>query len=157
MVREKSHKTNFKKKGNRKGNFAAKANRNWKNCSQCKKEKNGIYLPAVALLVFAGIRPCEVRRLTWQDIDLQENTIMVRLLCSKTGGVCQVEIMPQLKRILLSYKQKPQQKICPATGSGDGLRFGIILGLAAAGCKRFCGTHTPVFLTSVLRIWRACN
>ena len=81
--------------------------------ANAKKEKNGIYLPAVALLIFAGIRPREVRRLTWQDIDLQENTITVRSLCSKTGGVRQVEIMPQLKRILLSYNPKPQQKICP--------------------------------------------
>ena len=82
--------------------------------ANAKKEKNGIYLPAVALLVFAGIRPREVRRLTWQDIDLQENTITVRSLCSKTGGVRQVEIMPQLKRILLSYTAPTQQKICPA-------------------------------------------
>ena len=81
--------------------------------ANAKKENNGIYLPAVALLVFAGIRPREVRRLTWQDIDLQENTITVRSLCSKTGGVRQVEIMPQLKRILLSYNPQPQQKICP--------------------------------------------
>ena len=78
-----------------------------------KSECGGICLPAVALLIYAGIRPREVRRLTWQDIDLQENTITVRSLCSKTGGVRQVEIMPQLKRILLSYKPKPQQKICP--------------------------------------------
>ena len=82
--------------------------------ANAKKEHNGIYLPAVALLVFAGIRPREVRRLTWQDIDLQENTITVRSQCSKTGGVRQVEIMPQLKRILLSYKPQTQQKICPA-------------------------------------------
>ena len=78
-----------------------------------KSECGGICLPAVALLIYAGIRPREVRRLTWQDIDLQENTITVRSLCSKTGGVRQVEIMPQLKRILLSYNPKPQQKICP--------------------------------------------
>ncbi len=82
--------------------------------ANAKKEHNGIYLPAVALLIFAGIRPREVRRLTWQDIDLQENTITIRSQCSKTGGVRQVEIMPQLKRILLSYKPQPQQKICPS-------------------------------------------
>ncbi|MDY6069190.1 MAG: tyrosine-type recombinase/integrase, partial [Opitutales bacterium] len=82
--------------------------------ANAKKENNGIYLPAVALLVFAGIRPREVRKLTWQDIDLQENTITIRSQCSKTGGVRQVEIMPQLKRILLSYTAQTQQKICPA-------------------------------------------
>ena len=76
-----------------------------------KSECGGICLPAVALLIYAGIRPREVRRLTWQDIDLQENTITVRSLCSKTGGVRQVEIMPQLKRIL--SKTIGSGKICP--------------------------------------------
>ncbi len=76
-----------------------------------KGECGGICLPAVALLIYAGIRPREVRRLTWQDIDLQENTITIRSLCSKTGGVRQVEIMPQLKRIL--SKTIGFGKICP--------------------------------------------
>lgn len=42
---------------------------------------------SVGLLLLAGIRPREIRRLEWRDIDLSENVITVRSQCSKTGGV----------------------------------------------------------------------
>lgn len=70
-------------------------------------------LPAVGLLLFAGIRPREVRRLKWKDIDLEEGFITVRSQCSKTGGVRHVEIMPALKRILAKYKSDGKSAICP--------------------------------------------
>ena len=44
------------------------------------------YAIVTALLVYTGIRPREVRRLTWRDIDTEEKTITVRSQCSKTGG-----------------------------------------------------------------------
>ena len=59
-----------------------------------KSGNNSGCLPAIGLLLFAGIRPREVRRLKWKDIDLEENSITVRSQCSKTGGVRQVEILP---------------------------------------------------------------
>ena len=78
---------------------------------------------SVGLLLFAGIRPREVRRLEWRDIDLAENSITIRSQCSKTGGVRQVEICPALKNWLIHSKKQnaqfaegsPQeeQKICP--------------------------------------------
>ena len=52
---------------------------------------------AAAILLYAGIRPREVRRLKWRDIDIAENSITVRSACSKTGGARQVEICPALK------------------------------------------------------------
>lgn len=55
---------------------------------------------AVGLMMLAGIRPREVRRLDWSDIDLRENIVTVRGVCSKTGGVRHVEICPSLRRIL---------------------------------------------------------
>lgn len=51
-----------------------------------KVQKNSECLPAVGLLLFAGIRPREVRRLKWKDIDLEEGFITVHSHCSKTGG-----------------------------------------------------------------------
>lgn len=68
---------------------------------------------AVGLLVLAGIRPAEVGKLKWRDIDLSENTITINSLCSKTGGVRQVEICPSLKSILSVCKKRPEQKIRP--------------------------------------------
>ncbi len=67
---------------------------------------------AVALLIMAGIRPNEVRRLSWNDIDLSENSITIRAICSKTGGVRQIEISPALKKYLIQAKRN-SGKICP--------------------------------------------
>ena len=69
---------------------------------------------AAALLVYTGIRPREVVRLTWRDIDTEEQTITVRSQCSKTGGVRQVEIPPVLNRILTPNRIEPRErKVCP--------------------------------------------
>ena len=69
---------------------------------------------AAALLVYTGIRPREVVRLTWRDIDTEEQTITVRSQCSKTGGVRQVEIPPALNRILTPNRVEPRErKVCP--------------------------------------------
>lgn len=66
--------------------------------SQSKQLKKCI--AGVAILTLAGIRPKEVRRLKWSDIDLNENSITIRSQCSKTGGVRQVEICTSLKKLL---------------------------------------------------------
>ena len=72
------------------------------------------YAIVAALLVYTGIRPREVRRLTWRDIDIEEKTITVRSQCSKTGGVRQVEIPPVLNRLLITHSHElKEEKICP--------------------------------------------
>ncbi len=72
------------------------------------------YAIVAALLVYTGIRPREVRRLTWRDIDTEEKTITVRSQCSKTGGVRQVEIPPVLNRLLIAHSRELKEgKICP--------------------------------------------
>ena len=73
------------------------------------------YAIVAALLVYTEIRPREVRRLTWHDIDTEEKTITVRSQCSKTGGVRQVEIPPVLNRLLITHSRELKDgKICPA-------------------------------------------
>ncbi|MBQ6534519.1 MAG: tyrosine-type recombinase/integrase [Opitutales bacterium] len=76
----------------------------------------------VGLLLLAGIRPREVRRLEWRDIDIEESAITIRSRCSKTGGARQVEICPALKSWLLESvvrasfpcaKSRNREKICP--------------------------------------------
>ena len=68
---------------------------------------------AAALLVYTGIRPREVVRLTWRDIDTEEKTITIRSQCSKTGGVRQVEIPPVLNKLLNANKAESNSPICP--------------------------------------------
>ena len=77
------------------------------------QRENPIYAIVAALLVYTGIRPREVRRLTWRDIDTEEKTITVRSQCSKTGGVRQVEIPPVLNRLLITHKSQNSSHICP--------------------------------------------
>ena len=43
--------------------------------------------PAVWVMLYAGIRPGEVVRLHWRDVDLEERVISVRSRTSKTGGI----------------------------------------------------------------------
>ena len=72
------------------------------------------YAVVAALLVYTGIRPREVLRLTWRDIDTEEKTITIRSQCSKTGGVRQVEIPPVLNRLLITHSRElKEEKICP--------------------------------------------
>lgn len=68
---------------------------------------------AVGLMLYAGIRPNEVERLTWDDIDWEENVISIRPSHSKTGGTRHVTIHGVLRRWL---KDSPPVKwggICP--------------------------------------------
>lgn len=77
------------------------------------QRESPVYAVVAALLVYTGIRPREVRRLTWRDIDTEEKIITVRSQCSKTGGVRQVEIPPVLNRLLITHKSESSSYICP--------------------------------------------
>lgn len=78
------------------------------------QRESPVYAVVAALLVYTGIRPREVRRLTWRDIDTEEKIITVRSQCSKTGGVRQVEIPPVLNRLLITHSRElKEEKICP--------------------------------------------
>lgn len=77
------------------------------------QSESPVYAVVAALLVYTGIRPREVRRITWRDIDTEEKTITVRSQCSKTGGVRQVEIPPVLNRLLITHKVESSSHICP--------------------------------------------
>ncbi len=78
-----------------------------------KMKNNQSYSIAVGLLTFAGIRPKEVLRLKWQDIDLDENIITVRSQCSKTGGTRHVDICPSLKSLFKNFRLNEESYICP--------------------------------------------
>ncbi len=78
-----------------------------------QKDKFRHCLPAVAILIFAGVRPSEIKRMKCKDIDFAENSITVRSICSKTGGVRHVEICPALKSELEKCNLDPDGFICP--------------------------------------------
>ena len=69
---------------------------------------------AVAILIWAGLRPKELTRLKWQDIDLEEMIITISSSTSKTGGVRHVEICRPLKICLQKFKKHALcDYICP--------------------------------------------
>lgn len=67
---------------------------------------------AVGIMLWAGIRPKEVSRLTWKDVDLDERIIVVRHRNSKTGGTRHIDICPPLRHWLEKIKNRNGQ-ICP--------------------------------------------
>ncbi len=71
-------------------------------------------LPAVGLMLYAGIRPHELERLQWRDINLNDSIILIRPTHSKTGGARAVSIQPVLKKLLQgSSPGNAEVFICP--------------------------------------------
>ncbi|MBQ8723460.1 MAG: tyrosine-type recombinase/integrase [Opitutales bacterium] len=73
----------------------------------------GACVPAIALMLFAGIRPREVERLCWGDIDWEEKVISILPTHSKTGGSRHVNIFPVLEKILRERRRVFSDPICP--------------------------------------------
>lgn len=67
---------------------------------------------AVRLMLWCGIRPGEVQRLKWSDIDFRENVVYVDGLASKTGGARAVPLRGAAKD-LKRFKQKLDDYIAP--------------------------------------------
>lgn len=75
---------------------------------------HGSCLPAVGLMLYAGIRPHEVARLTWAQIDLENKAVIIEARHSKTGGARQVTIHPPLCHLLKQHQKPDSQFICPS-------------------------------------------
>ncbi len=57
-------------------------------------------LPALGLMLFAGVRPGEVARLRWADVRCEEGILTIAARHSKTGGARRVELSSALKHLL---------------------------------------------------------
>lgn len=83
----------------------------------CIMPDHRVCAPALGLMLWAGIRPYEVERLTWSDIDLRERAIRIAPQHSKTGGARHVTIYPVLYRWLKHLRplSTPHMKVVPAS------------------------------------------
>ena len=81
--------------------------------SAAEKYRQGVCLPAVGLMLYAGLRPHEVARLHWGDINLVHGVISIHPQHSKTGGARMVTIHPPLRALLQGRQQEARQRICP--------------------------------------------
>jgi integrase len=75
-------------------------------------------VPALALGAFAGIRPEEIKRLDWSDIDLQQGHIQVRASSAKTKVRRLITIQPNLKMWLRPHV-KDSGPVLPYTNLGN--------------------------------------
>ena len=75
--------------------------------------QGGSCAAAVGMMLYAGIRPHEVARLTWAQVDLQEGAIYILPRHSKTGGARRVTVHRPLHRILRRHKRAENEMICP--------------------------------------------
>lgn len=70
--------------------------------------------PAIAIMLWAGVRPTEVSRLKWGDVDFEERELIIAPRHSKTGGGRHIPIYPVLWQVLHQYKGvNKKEKICP--------------------------------------------
>ncbi len=72
----------------------------------------GSCLAAVGMMLYAGIRPHEVARLNWEQVDIEGGSIAILPQHSKTGGARSVTIHPPLRRLLASCTATTG-RICP--------------------------------------------
>lgn len=78
-----------------------------------KTKKHSESAAALGIMLWSGIRPNEVSRLKWEDIDFSEEVITVKKENSKTGGARHIEMCPVLREWLNPLKKKAEIKICP--------------------------------------------
>lgn len=89
------------------------------------------YLPLLTIGAFAGVRPEELRRLRWQDIDFDEGTIQVNASVAKTRKKRFAEISPNLAEWLSPYAGRVGM-VAPRN-----LQKLRLARMAAAGIKRW--------------------
>ena len=80
-------------------------------------EKHRGALAAVLLMLWCGVRPTEMSRLTWGEIDLGNGCLYLRGKHSKTGGPRQIPlrpvILPELRRIRSELSPGADARITP--------------------------------------------
>jgi integrase len=80
---------------------------------QCRKllkaaqaHKEGRLAAWTAISLFAGLRPVEITRLTWQQVNLKDGEIRLEANQTKTGRPRVVSICPTLRAWLMRYKDE---------------------------------------------------
>ncbi len=71
-------------------------------------------IPAFALQLFAGIRPNEVARLAWKNVDFKRGHVAVPPSAAKTSDWRYIEMEPALRAWLEQWIGRADELICPS-------------------------------------------
>lgn len=78
-----------------------------------RKAEHRSCMAALGVMLWAGVRPAEVERLGWGDIDWEEGVISVRPRHSKTGGARHITLQPVLAAWLREAGVRESGPLCP--------------------------------------------
>ncbi len=78
-----------------------------------KRPEHRACAPALGLMLWAGVRPHEVRRLRWEDIDMEEQEVIIPARHSKTGGGRHIPLCAPLAALLKKHRGEHTSFICP--------------------------------------------
>lgn len=81
-----------------------------------RKAPHRCCMPPLGLMLWAGVRPAELERLAWADIDWEESVISLQPWHSKTGGCRHIQLYPVLRAWLWEHGVQ-QGGICPPNWS----------------------------------------
>lgn len=70
-------------------------------------------MPALGVMLWCGVRPAEVERLCWEDIDREEGVLVLRPRHSKTGGCRHVPLRPVAAAWLRESGRQARGRLCP--------------------------------------------
>ncbi len=90
-------------------------------------------LPALGIMLYAGVRPGEVSRLCWADVHCEEGVLTIAARHSKTGGARRVELCPPLRRLLRQQQGAADSAVCPPRWLKRWQRLRQAAGLAGRG------------------------
>ncbi len=71
-------------------------------------------LPGFAVQLFAGVRPAEITRMTWEHIDFERGHITVPPGAAKTSDWRYIELEPALRAWLEPHKRTESEPLCPS-------------------------------------------
>ncbi len=86
-------------------------------------------MPALGLMLWAGVRPAEIIRLDWSDIDEEERIISLHPRHAKTGGARHITLYPVLASWLRETHTPRRGSLCPPDWARRWKRLRLAAGL----------------------------
>jgi integrase len=108
-------------------------------------------IPAVAMMLFAGIRPGEIQRLEWEDVDVDAGTIFISNQKAKTDRSRYIEMPDTLRAWITTYAPSKMNRTGFVTGSNWKRKIQIIrqqAGIATEGRDQLRKTFASMHLAA---------